>query len=134
MTKAASTVSETSYTAGPSRNRAADRRARAETRLRMIGTFGLTVDGDSVELPMSVQRLLAFLALQDRPLPRPHVACVLWPETTDERAGANLRSALWKLRRSEQGIIGVTTATLRLAAGAARESGPGAVVTAGERR
>jgi len=113
MTKAALTVAAPDPRAR--RTRAADRWARAETRLRMIGTFDLTVDGYSVELPMSVQRLLAFLALQDRPLLRSQVAGVLWPETTDERAAANLRSALWKLRRSEQGIIDATTATLRLA-------------------
>jgi DNA-binding SARP family transcriptional activator len=83
----------------------------------VIGTFAMTVDGEEVELPMSVQRLVAFLALQDRALLRPHVAGMLWLETPDERAGANLRSALWRLQRNGQRIVDVTSSNLRLAEG-----------------
>jgi DNA-binding SARP family transcriptional activator len=66
-------------------------------RLTLLGGFGLAIGRTDVPLPMSAQRLVAFLALHDRPVLRVYVAGSLWPETTDERAGANLRSALWRL-------------------------------------
>jgi DNA-binding SARP family transcriptional activator len=52
-----------------------------------------------VPLPLSAQRLLAFVALHDRPLHRPYVAGSLWLDSPEERAYANLRSALWRLHR-----------------------------------
>jgi DNA-binding SARP family transcriptional activator len=48
---------------------------------------------------MNGQRLLAFLALQGRPLTRSFVAGSLWIDSTDDRAAASLRSALWRLNR-----------------------------------
>jgi DNA-binding SARP family transcriptional activator len=46
-----------------------------------------------------VRRLVIFLSLQAHPLQRSHVAGTLWPETSDQRASANLRSALWRLNQ-----------------------------------
>jgi len=48
---------------------------------------------------MNGQRLLAFLALQGRPLSRSFVAGSLWIDSTDHHAAASLRSALWRLNR-----------------------------------
>jgi DNA-binding SARP family transcriptional activator len=48
---------------------------------------------------MNGQRLLAFLALQGRPLTRSFVAGSLWIDSTDHRAAASLRSALWRMNR-----------------------------------
>ena len=48
-------------------------------------------------LPLSAQRLLAFIALHDRPVQRPYVAGSLWLDSPEERAYASLRSALWRL-------------------------------------
>jgi DNA-binding SARP family transcriptional activator len=67
-------------------------------RLTLLRSFELRCGGEFVTLPMSARRLLAFLALHDRPLQRAFVAGVLWPDTTEERAAGNLRSALWRLR------------------------------------
>jgi DNA-binding SARP family transcriptional activator len=67
-----------------------------DVRLRLLGGFELTVDGRSRELPPAAARLVAFLGLQGRPLVRSHVAGVLWGERTEERAGACLRSAIWR--------------------------------------
>lgn len=50
-------------------------------------------------LPLSAQRLLAFVALHERPVQRPYVAGSLWLDSPEERAYANLRSALWRLHR-----------------------------------
>jgi DNA-binding SARP family transcriptional activator len=68
-------------------------------RLSLLDSFELTCDGDDVPLPLSAQRLLAFLALHPRPLLRGYIAGALWPDTSEERAHASLRSALWRLRR-----------------------------------
>ena len=74
-------------------------------RVTLLGTFGVTCDGAPVSLPMGVQRVVAFVALHSRPVLRPYVAGSLWPNTADERAGANLRSVLWRLHRTRPEII-----------------------------
>lgn len=67
--------------------------------LRLLDGFELTVSGETVPLQMSAQRVLAFVALHERPLQRPYVAGSLWLDAPEERACANLRSALWRIRR-----------------------------------
>ena len=47
-------------------------------------------------MPPRVQRLVAFLALQDRPLHRAYVAGRLWLDLTQEQAHSCLRTALWR--------------------------------------
>ena len=64
--------------------------------LHLINGFEFFGDGQPIFFPLSVQRLLAFLALSDRPLQRLYVACKLWIDTTEERAFANLPSTLWR--------------------------------------
>ena len=68
---------------------------------------------------MSAQRLVAFLALHDRPLLRSYVAGTLWLDTSDERAHANLRSTLWRLHRCNRGLVEVRGQQLTLSAGVA---------------
>ena len=65
--------------------------------LRMLGGFQLDIGGRRYDIALGSQRLLAFLALNRRPLLRSHVAGVLWPDVGDRRAAGNLRSALWRL-------------------------------------
>ena len=67
--------------------------------LKLLDGFDLVCAGRSVPLPLSAQRLLAFVALHNRPLQRPYVAGSLWLDSPEERAYANLRSALWRLHR-----------------------------------
>jgi len=61
----------------------------------LLGGFQLSL-GQGLLAPVSgaSQRLLAFLALRQRPLSRTLVAETLWPDTSDARAHASLRSAL----------------------------------------
>jgi DNA-binding SARP family transcriptional activator len=73
--------------------------------LTMIGGFRLTSQGRQIRLPHTVECLVAFLALHDGPATRPIVAGNLWLDTAEERAAANLRSALWRLRRLGLGLI-----------------------------
>ncbi|MGH2717661.1 MAG: AfsR/SARP family transcriptional regulator [Actinomycetota bacterium] len=73
--------------------------------LTLLGGFQLRVGGRVVSLPLPPQRLLAFLALQNRPLLRPYVAGALWPEASESRAAGNLRSALWRLSQTSEPLI-----------------------------
>ena len=66
-------------------------------RLTLLGGFELLCDDEHVALSTSAQRLLAFVALHERPLQRSYVAGSLWLDSPEERAAANLRSALWRL-------------------------------------
>jgi DNA-binding SARP family transcriptional activator len=83
--------------------------------VRLVDGFALSCDGRPIQLPISAQRLVAFLALVDRPIPRSRVAGTLWPDTTDGRAMGNLRSVLWRLRRSGDGVVSSTDGVLALA-------------------
>jgi len=68
-------------------------------RLRLLDGFELTWADRPVILAPGPQRLLAFLALQARPVDRLFVAETLWADATTGRASARLRSSLWRLRR-----------------------------------
>lgn len=74
----------------------------AAAHLRLISGFQLTAD-QAIRLPFGAQRLLALLAIHDRPLHRGFVAGVLWPDATEKHAAASLRSALWRLSQPSDG-------------------------------
>ncbi len=80
---------------------AADRGA---VRLRLLDSLQLTAEGTIVPLSVSVQRLLAFVALKRRPVQRHFAAGSLWPNASEHRAAASLRSTLWRLRRGGRGF------------------------------
>jgi DNA-binding SARP family transcriptional activator len=83
-------------------------------RLSLLGGFDLSLEGEIVRLPMTAQRLIAFLSLHDRPLLRGYVAGSLWPDTTEDRAGANLRSALWRLGSPGFALVNASNGHLEL--------------------
>ena len=85
-----------------------------EVNLSLLSSFELTSAGDPVSLPVPAQRLLAFVALRDRPVLRTYVAEKLWLNSTEKRACGSLRSALWRLRRLGFVLIDVTSGRLRL--------------------
>jgi DNA-binding SARP family transcriptional activator len=64
---------------------------------------------------MVAQRLVALLAVHDRPLLRAFVAGTLWPDKTDVRSLANLRSVLWRLRRPEDDLVQSCGSHIKLA-------------------
>src|SRR5436190_23262306 len=88
--------------------------ARVELRLGLLDGFELRHDGTPVAVPLVAQRLLAFLALHARPLQRMYVAGTLWLETTDDHAGASLRSALWRLGRHRADVVQATATHVAL--------------------
>lgn len=68
--------------------------------LKVLRCFELRVDHVVVSVPTNVERLLAYLAVQDCAQPRHHVAGHLWMDTVDARASANLRTTLWRARQT----------------------------------
>lgn len=83
------------------------------TRLTLLDAFGVW-GATQVRLPLSAQRLVAFLALHEHPLQRAYVACSLWLDSPDERAHANLRSALWRIQRTGLRLVRVAGSQLVL--------------------
>ena len=97
-------------------HQARDELSRTESRLQVELLDGFALRARvSIDLPLSAQRVVAFLALHDRPLLRLHVAGVLWPETSEDRAFASLRTALWRVRRSGCNLVQATDRQLELA-------------------
>jgi DNA-binding SARP family transcriptional activator len=83
--------------------------------LTLLSGFDLRADGESVALPLASQRLLAFLALREGPLQRLYVAGALWTDSNERRSYANLRSSLWRVRRSGHKLVHATPQHLALA-------------------
>jgi DNA-binding SARP family transcriptional activator len=86
----------------------------AGVRLTLLNAFALECDGVAVQLPASAQRVLAFVALHEHPVRRPYVAGSLWLDSPEERAYANLRSALWRLRRFGSRLVDAEGSELAL--------------------
>ena len=91
--------------------------AAAEVRVGLLDGFAVTRAHEPLSLPMGAQRLVAFLAVHRRPTLRAFVAGTLWPETSEERALANLRSTLWRVQTRARGLLEVSSGCLRLAPG-----------------
>lgn len=89
---------------------------RAGWRLRLLGGFALDRDGDPVALPATAQRLVAFLAVRGAS-DRARTAWSMWAGKPEERASADLRTALWRLRKAAPGLLTDSTGALALAAG-----------------
>ena len=80
----------------------------------MLDTFELTIDGEAVEVAHPARRLMALLAVKHHPLMRGYAAGVLWLNFTDDRAAANLRSALWRVRAIGVPMVDTRNGTLQL--------------------
>ena len=76
----------------------------------------VTVGVRRQEVPEGSKQLLAFVALRRRRVDRRHAAGTLWPFGNEERAAGNLRSALWRLRRSGINVLVADKGSLMLCA------------------
>lgn len=91
----------------------------AELRIDLLGGFRLRRNGELLSISPGEQRLLAFLAVHNHPLQRVFVAGSLWIDYSDEHAGGNLRTALWRLRHLDDRLIDPSRSHLALASGVA---------------
>src|SRR3954469_22377392 len=73
--------------------------------VRLLNGFPLWVSDQSVPVMPSSQRLLAYLALRDGSVTRTALAGALWPDMTERRAAACLRSALWRLVKPPHSLV-----------------------------
>ena len=78
---------------------------RAGPRITLLGGFALEAAGPTVTLPVGSQRLIAFLALQGRPVRRQTIAGTLWPNANEDRAFSSLRSALSRLEGGARAAV-----------------------------
>lgn len=72
--------------------------AHPSVRLRMLDGFWVVDGQQTLSIPLSARRVVAFVALRGRSS-RAEVAGTLWPEVSDSKAQACLRTALWRLRQ-----------------------------------
>lgn len=85
--------------------------ARPGVALRLLGDFGLTIEGVDHPVPPASQRVIALVALAERPVRRARACATLWPDSTAGRARANLRSALWRVPDSDVATVLSTSST-----------------------
>lgn len=94
--------------------RAPDPATTAGTRLNVLGGFSLLVDGELVEVSTTGQRLMGLLACRGRQATRSQVAYVLWPDSTNQRALANLRTSLHRISRRDPPVLRATSRHVEL--------------------
>lgn len=82
--------------------------------LRLTGAFSLRRGDEPLHLPISAQRLVAYLALSEGPCQRSHVAGTFWPEVREDRAMANLRSVIWRVRYAAGDLLAIEDGQLSL--------------------
>jgi DNA-binding SARP family transcriptional activator len=87
---------------------------RVPLRLTLIGGFALWRGSQELGIATSGQRLIALLALRDRPVARLHVAGTLWPDCSTGRSLADLRTTLWRVNQSSEQVIAATPSLLGL--------------------
>lgn len=80
----------------------------------VLGLWRLTRAGRVVALPPRDQRLVALLLIEGRK-PRSQLAGLLWPNSSEARAQANLRSTALDLRARAPGLVESHEGTLGLA-------------------
>lgn len=89
--------------------------AREGVRLQLLEGFALESLGAPVDVPVGMQRLLAFLALRG-PAHRCVVAGTLWPEVPEAQALASLRTGMWRMNRMVPGVVRVEGSLLAMTA------------------
>jgi DNA-binding transcriptional activator of the SARP family len=94
------------------------RPSRQPLRVSVLGRFGLVDgNGEGIAVANGTQRLVSLLALRDRVVHRGSVAGALWPDVSESRAHASLRSTLLRIPNAARSVVLVTDAELSLAEG-----------------
>lgn len=88
--------------------------AAAGWRLKLLDGWQLTADDEVVPVALREQRLLAALALLGQ-RPRSYLSGVLWPESGEQRAQANLRAAVWRIHHHTPEVLEEGNGMLELA-------------------
>jgi DNA-binding SARP family transcriptional activator len=73
--------------------------SRPHVQLRLLGGFGMAVEGRQIALPPSAQRVLVALALRPQEQNRTALGEMLYPDGRRRQASSSLRSAIWRAKR-----------------------------------
>lgn len=90
--------------------------ARQAVRLRLLGGFTVMVGQRQARMAPVAERLVAFLGLTGRAT-RSRAAGTLWPDSSEERAAACLRTGIWRVNQSVDGLVSATRSAVELAQG-----------------
>jgi DNA-binding SARP family transcriptional activator len=82
--------------------------------LRLLDRFELRSGERVIPITIGPQRLVTFLALNNRLLQRGHVAGTLWPDVPTDRANANLRASIWRIPAACRPIIDLSLRHIKL--------------------
>jgi DNA-binding SARP family transcriptional activator len=80
-------------------------------RVQLLGDFRLFDGAVPIQIRQGGQRVLAFLGVHQRPMPRSRIAGTLWPTSATVQASANLRAALARLPRPGGRILTTSNTT-----------------------
>ncbi len=83
--------------------------------LTLLGGFELRDGSRCASVPPHVQRLVAFLALHDRPLRRAYVSGRLWIDVRQEQAFGALRTTLWRAQKVRPAVVEASSTHIALA-------------------
>jgi SARP family transcriptional regulator, regulator of embCAB operon len=83
--------------------------------VRLLGRFALLDGPAAVAMPPGTKRVLGLLAVRGGAMGRSQAAGMLWPDVTEARARACLRSALIRLPPAARRVVRVTPTELALA-------------------
>jgi SARP family transcriptional regulator, regulator of embCAB operon len=99
-------------------DRVQTRLASSPLRIAMLGRFAL-IDGSGSRIPVAsgTQRLLSLLVLRDRVVQRTSIAGALWPDVSESRAHASLRSTLLRIPPAARSVVSISDSELSLAEG-----------------
>lgn len=82
-------------------------------RMALFDGFTLEFGEKPLEVPKTLQRLLAYLGLRGRTT-RAELVGILWPDTDERKAFARLRTTLWRLHQLGAPVIAARGESLRL--------------------
>lgn len=74
-------------------------------RLRLLDGFEMACPAGAIEVAPAAERVIAYLAIHQRPCSRPRVAETLFVDTEHQRAAANLRSILHRIHKRAPGLV-----------------------------
>jgi DNA-binding SARP family transcriptional activator len=97
-----------------SKGRCATATVAAPAGLRLTGEFALVVGDRRLTLPHSAERVVAYLALANRPVVRSRLSGSLWIDGSARTAAKSLRTALWRTHLAGADLIVGTADRLRL--------------------
>jgi DNA-binding SARP family transcriptional activator len=82
--------------------------------LQLLPGFAVYAGTLRLDLPVGVERLLAYVAVHQAAVSRSQAAAALWPDRDLARSTGNLRTTLWRLRQAAPALLTVTATHMSL--------------------